>query len=218
MYNYQQNRRRRRKLLAYPAGIFSLILLPLFGLNHLMNHPALHAYTLVEVNMYYDAEKEVWLDYWTMPLPPDREFTHILMDENVLNDQVKLNYGKRLSTDIMLSGDTLSGVHYHFTDDAPYWVWMEALTSANTRYKLAHRVHMAVIPYHDDIWVFNWSPMLKRKVKAPYPPCGNTSMDCVSDRIKPKSTTIWHGQYIRYGLCFVLAVSLMVVLRMKAGN
>lgn len=84
--------------------------------------------------------------------PPKRNYTEILISGNLQDDHTKLDFAQIRIREIVAAKDSVSGLHFHFTDSAAYGSFVKAIDflqveGAKTYYT-----------YDRDIWFFDVPP------------------------------------------------------------
>ncbi len=138
---------RHSKKLYYPAGIISLILLPVLCVWYFNRHHAFEQLHVVSVTWpprsghFFEDE-----DYL------DRDYTHFnLTGDNQQND-IEIKRSKMQLRELIDSKDTMHGVHFHFADNTQFQQWIKVYDVCKTAKANVFIVH------NNGIWIFNPRP------------------------------------------------------------
>jgi hypothetical protein len=158
------------KLIFYPTGLISIIVLPLLCIWYFDKIDALKEFG--NINM-------VWGDSSlcsriSKESLPGIYYEDILLTGDNLADKKSLSIAQIQIRNLVLSGDTSKGVHFHFNDNSMYWTLIEAIDICNTENAKVY------IPYQNDIWVLNPRPSTRH----------NKIMGCIGP-IQPSNSIVW---------------------------
>ena len=158
MQTVQQNvkSRQHKKLFLYPAGLISLMLLPILCIWYLLGFQEFEKTTALELNWPNEEWSNRVFKEYGFKIHPDREFAEILITGDDVSDKIKLDSSQNLVRLLTVKNDTIKGIHFHFEDQANYWTFIYALDILNFEKSKSY------VAYDNDIWVYNLAP---RKVK-----------------------------------------------------
>ena len=154
-----KNNTKNAKLIFYPSGIISLILIPLIGIWYINRHNGFTEYGAMEINWWSpDAYKFV------PTITPRFNFPTVLYKEVVLTgdnakDKLLIEDAQTIIHNIIMTGDTLAGVHFHFSKNAKYWTLVKVFEILEIE---RARIY---VPYENDIW-FSYRYKLDEDTRA----------------------------------------------------
>jgi hypothetical protein len=133
-----------RKLKLYAPGLFSLLLLFPLLLHQLLLWSIFDKEYMLEVTWHHpvfasDGQQEV---------PPPRDYAVFNITGNAAKDNIKIEYAKILIYELLVSFDTIKGVHFQFADTAKYHSFIEVLDYCGGQLRAPYAV------YENDFWVF----------------------------------------------------------------
>lgn len=131
---------KQRKKLYYPTGAISLILLPIFCMFYGQKAQLFREYRMMEVfritrDFYEPQQHEAIL----FVRPPERHDLTVVLTVRDDSARTQLAFAADFLRQIRDDQDTTQGVHFKFTPQAKYWMFVRALDICNTL-KLQHFV------------------------------------------------------------------------------
>jgi hypothetical protein len=196
----------------YPAGLISLIFLPLLCLWHLQDQKAFEELRMISVWWWspdmYGAESAPFYP----ENHPDIHYQEIRLSGNETADRLALESSRLSIRQLATSGDTLNGVHFHFDAQAKYWTLIKAFEICKTE---KARIF---IPDDNDLWVYNLPPA-KPSVADTFPimgccvvySCGNSYQQSDADITNARNEAIL-GMFTNiqtYGVSILLFTGLV---------
>jgi hypothetical protein len=136
---------RKRKWLFYTPGLVSLIFFPMLCFFYFNNHHVfdIRVREVVFCNPeLYKSNPDIYVENY-----PKREYVDINLTGDDREDKIKLNYAQLKIRELVLSKDSIKGVHFHFDDKAKYWTLIRAFDICEIENEKNY------LPYQNDIWV-----------------------------------------------------------------
>ncbi|WP_316768860.1 hypothetical protein [Pedobacter frigiditerrae] len=119
---------RNRNKIFYPAGLISLILLPILCIWNLNEQNAFEKIGVLEVAYFYHNELDESSNSQSFKeLISSRNYIEIEFNGNEKDDNIILEYAKVKIKNLIRSKDTITGVHFKFTEKAKYWNFVKAV-------------------------------------------------------------------------------------------
>ena len=138
---------RSSKLLYYPAGLISLVFLPILCIWYLYQNKAFEKIVALEITWWAPSLQL----YNPHIYPKENHFYKHYIDINLTGndseDKKKLEDAQLKIRNLVSSQDTTSVVHFHFSDNANYWTLIKAIDICFIE-KANH-----FFPFGNDIWV-----------------------------------------------------------------
>ena len=141
-----------QRLIYYSAGSISLIFLPIICFWYLHKNNAFDKFVSLEITWWAPRLSIDNPQIYPKESHPDKLYTEISLTGNTNEDSKKLEYAKVKIKELVISGDTLTGVHFHFSDNSKYWTLIKAIDMCYTENATYF------IPYGNDLWVSNPKP------------------------------------------------------------
>lgn len=114
--------------LQFPAGLISLILLPILCLVYLYKHKAFVNYRITDVAFYNPASvNHLSKESRFKPYLPHRQFQLIELTGNDDEDKISLDFAQVLLRRYRQQKDTLHAIHIHFGPKSHYWSLVRAI-------------------------------------------------------------------------------------------
>lgn len=136
-YLYTMNKRKKR---CYPAGAISLILLPICFIFYGQKAGLFREYRMIEVfritRDFYEPQQHKAIVFVR---PPERHDLAVVLTGRDDSARTQLAFAADFLRQIRDDQDTTRGVHFKFTPQAKYWMFVRALDICNTL-KLQHFV------------------------------------------------------------------------------
>ncbi len=139
----------------YPAGLISLILLPILCIWYLEKNRAFHKLVCLEVVYWGENHPSYYKQEFV--IHPEREFVNLKLTGNERENKIKLDFAQLTIRELVATKDTVTGIHFILDDGLKYKTLiyvLDILEVENARQFVARE---------DDIWVFNYIPKLKPK-------------------------------------------------------
>ena len=138
--------------LYYIPGIISLTILPFLfyyygsSFKKVLNQGAIQVF-------WYDPElSKKHPEIFSGTYPPERKYIDISLTGNRHEDSIKLNFSQVRLREILISNDSVNGIHYQFGDSAQYWSVVRVLDICQIEQA---RTYM---PYENNLWVYHIPP------------------------------------------------------------
>ncbi|RZK36738.1 MAG: hypothetical protein EOO90_26780 [Pedobacter sp.] len=148
---------RNRTKIFYPAGLISLVLLPILCIWNLNKQKAFEKIGALEVAYFDHNELEEYSNSQSFKeLISSRNYIVIEFTCNEKDDNIILEYAKVKIKNLIKSKDTITGVHFKFTEKAKYCNFVKAVDICQVE---------SLNPLMDknDIWIAYYPP--QRNVK-----------------------------------------------------
>jgi hypothetical protein len=145
--------RRKRYRFFYPAGLISLVLLPLLGYFYLDQKGAFRQEYNIEVNFW---NPEQFKDIPEFNVSPEsvRNFRTILLNGNKLEDELKLQQAQKEIHQLMINKDTLNGIHLLYGPKATYGTMISGLNICLKEQTKVNWPNVGWSSYGNNLWVF----------------------------------------------------------------
>lgn len=139
------------KRIYYPAGLISLIFLPLLCIWFINKNEPFKEYRIISATF---ATNNKSLDFAFMPaeITSKRDFTYFTLTGNEKEDQLKIKQARFKIRELVRSQDTTLGVCFRFNDLAKFWTFVKAIEICRTENA------KLFVPYENDIWIYNLAP------------------------------------------------------------
>jgi len=112
---------KQRRKIFYPAGLISLIFLPILCIYDLSKQNAFQKLGAIDVAYFYNDENYESSNLKTFKnFISSRNFTDIEFTGNKNDDQIILEYAKIKIKRLIESKDTINGIHFKLTEKAKY--------------------------------------------------------------------------------------------------
>lgn len=144
------------KRIYYPAGLISLIFLPLLCIWFINKNEPFKQYRIISATFVTNNKS---LDFAFVPaeITSKRDFTYFTLTGNEKEDQLKVKQARIKIRELVRSQDTTLGVCFRFNDLAKFWTFVKAIEICRTENA------KLFVPYENDIWIYNLAPK-KQKV------------------------------------------------------
>jgi hypothetical protein len=139
----------------YPAGLISIVFLPLLCIWHLNRQKTFEKTGAMDVAYYYHTSDIVQVN-WFKTVPSFRKYTEIKFSGNAGEDSLRLQYARMEVRRIFNSKDSINGVHIKFTSATKYWSFVKAI-------EICHNENAFSLLDNNDMWIYYASPLITEK-------------------------------------------------------
>ncbi|MBK0401516.1 hypothetical protein I5M27_00885 [Adhaeribacter sp. BT258] len=150
--------RRIRYRFFYPAGLISLVLLPVLGYIYLDQKGAFHQEYIIEVTLWNppDTPPDQFNENPEFNVSPAsiRKFKTILLNGNQLEDEHKLQQAQKEIHQLMINKDTISGIHLIYGPKATYGTMISGLNICLEEQTIVNWPNVGWSIYSNNLWVF----------------------------------------------------------------
>lgn len=143
------NRSMQKRQILYPAGLISLIVLPLLCVWYLYGQKSFNKQGAIGIHWWDKELGEYTLRTHNFRIHPERNYIEIQITGAENEDREQLAFAEQAIRKFVAAPDTVTGIHFHFNDNSKYWALIRALDIC-----FSEGVHI-FIPYENDIWVYN---------------------------------------------------------------
>ncbi len=148
---------RNRTKIFYPAGLISLILLPILCIWNLNKQKAFEKIGALEVAYFYHNELEEYSNLTSFKKAiSSRNYIEIEFTGNKKDDNIIFEYAKVKIKKLIKSKDTLNGIHFKFTEKAKYWHFVKAVD-------ICQQKNQYPIMDENNIWFSYYTPSIEEK-------------------------------------------------------
>jgi hypothetical protein len=183
--------RKYGRRLYYPAGLISLVLLPLFSIVYIYKKKPFDKPHVLEISWWSKDWGKKNLESNFFEVCPERYYQEISINDNDAENKIKFDQAQLTIKKIVTIKDTTVGVHFHFENSAKYKSFIRALDIC--------KIEKAKIfvPYENDLWVFHYVPRPVntineiKKSERNYPDCGSVQLRCCFVSITTEETAKW---------------------------
>ena len=130
----------------YPAGLISLIFLPLFCITYFHKH---HAFEELRVLEVVSGNRNALKDAYIGRLHPERNFVDINLTADDESNRIKLAFAELEINQIIKNLDTLKGIHFHFNSDLKYKTLVKVFSLCSDVEEISYS------SYEDEIWIYH---------------------------------------------------------------
>ena len=135
------------KLIYYPAGLISLIFLPILCIWYLYQNKAFEKFVALEITWWAPNLQLYNPHIYPRENHPNKYYMEINLTGNDLEDKEKLEDAQLKIRNLVRTQDTSTVIHFHFNDTANYWTLIKAIDICF----IENATHF--FPYGNDIWV-----------------------------------------------------------------
>lgn len=139
----------------YVPGIISLILLPIvfnYFAKREINQLTVFAIPVIWIDTTYINNQGILFSGFNKQYPPKRKYTDIVFDGNQEEDEIKLAFAQIRIREILKVGDSLSGLHFLFSDNSSYGTFVRTID------KLRIEGAKTFMPVENNLWFYHFQP------------------------------------------------------------
>jgi hypothetical protein len=150
---------RRNYRALYPAGLISIVLLPLFCIWNLDKQHAFDKMGAIDVAYYYNYHGfDTAFKNWDKKVQSYRKYTKIEFTGIAKDDSLRLQYAHLEIKRILNSKDIINGLHIKFTENAKFWNFAEAM-------EIIQIENPNTLLNNNDLWMFYMPPVMDKSME-----------------------------------------------------
>lgn len=194
---------RIRNRIFYPAGLISLVLLPILCIWNLNKQNAFQKLGAIDVGYFYHDENYEFSNIKTFKnFLSSRNFSDIEFTGNKSDDKVILQYARIKIRSLIESKDTTNGIHFKLTEKAKYSSYVGVI-------EIFQNKNINALLDKNDVWYYYQKPKLD-DVSEYYFTC---SMEDYSNanRLAVEKLAAYHS-YLTSKIKYIIPISILFFL------
>jgi hypothetical protein len=170
----------RRNIIFYPAGLISIVLLPILCLWNLNEQRVFDKIGAMDVAYYYNYTfLDTAFNNWDKKIQLYRKYTRIEFTGTANDDSLRLKYAHLEIKRILNSKDSINGIHIRFTEKAKYWNFVKAI-------EITQLENPNMTLNNNDLWMYYTPPIIDKSIQI-----GGDLCCCI--QIEPKTISFIGG-------------------------